>query len=86
MKINFNTGSVPKAESGIPTTRPDTTTTATEGASFQATAALKDKLKNQPAVRAEKVENAKNLVSNSKYPPNDVLDRMAVLLAIHVKQ
>ena len=86
MKINLNSGGVPKAEPTQPAARTDATAAATDGTSFQATSALTNKLKDLPAVRSEKVEKAKTLVSDSKYPPNDVLDRIAILLAARVKQ
>ena len=86
MEIEFNPSRVPKTEPSQPAPRPDATAAAPDGASFSVTAALQDKLKNLPAIRSEKVAQAKQLVSDSKYPPSDVLDRIAVLLAIRVKQ
>lgn len=85
MEIEFNPGRVPKAESSHPVARPQAAARA-EDTSFQVSAALQDKLKNMSTVRPEKVTQAKALVSDSKYPPGDVLDRIAVLLAIHVKE
>jgi hypothetical protein len=85
MEIEFNPSRVPKAEPSQPVARPSATPAA-EDTSFQVSAALQDKLKNMPTIRPEKVAQAKALVSDSKYPPNDVLDRIAVLLAINVKQ
>ena len=85
MEIEFNPGRVPKAEPSQPAARPSATPAA-DDTSFQVSAALQDKLKNLPAVRPEKVAQAKALVSDTQYPPGFVLDRIAVLLAIHVKQ
>jgi len=85
MEIDFNPGRVPKAEPSQPVARPSASATADE-ASFPGSAALQDKLKNLSTIRPEKVAQAKALVSDSEYPPNDVLDRIAVLLAIHVKE
>jgi hypothetical protein len=85
MEVDFNASRVPRPEPSQPATRQDATTAATDEASFQVTAALQDKLKNLPAVRPEKVAQAKTLISDSKYPPNDVLDRIAVLLAAQLK-
>jgi hypothetical protein len=85
MEIEFNPGRVPKAEPSQPGVRPSAAAPV-EDASFQVSAALREKLKNLPAIRPEKVAQAQALVSDSKYPPGDVLDRIAVLLAIHVKQ
>lgn len=85
MEIEFNPGRVPPAEPSQPVARPSAAP-AVDDTSFQDSAALQDKLKNMSTVRPEKVAQAKQLVSDSKYPPNDVLDRIAVLLAIHVKE
>jgi hypothetical protein len=86
MEIDFNPSRVPQAEPSQPATRQDAPAAATDGASFQVTAALQDKLKNLQSVRPEKVAQAQTLLSNPQYPPDDVLDRIAVLLAIHVQQ
>jgi hypothetical protein len=85
MEIEFNPSRVPKVELSQTAARASASAPAGE-TSFAVSAALKDKLKNISDIRPEKVAYAKNLVSNSQYPPNDVLDRIAVLLAIHVKQ
>jgi hypothetical protein len=85
MEIEFNPGRVPKMEPSQTAARPSATAAA-DGASFPVSAALQDKLKNLSDVRPEKVAYAKGLVADSAYPPNDVLDRIAVLLAINVKQ
>src|SRR3569833_3175848 len=85
MEIEFNAGRVPKAESSKPVARPNAVAPA-DDTSFPVSAALQDKLKNMPTVRPEKIAYAKGLVSDLKYPPGDVLDRIAVLLAINVKE
>ena len=85
MEIDFNPGRVPKAEPSQTAARPNAAASADE-ASFPDSAALIDKLKNMSNVRPEKVAYAKGLVSDSQYPPDDVLDRIAVLLAINVKE
>ena len=85
MEIEFNPGRVPKAEPREAVARPSAPA-AVDKTSFQVSAALQEKLKNLPATRPEKVAQAKALVSDSHYPPGEVLDRIAVLLAIHVKQ
>ena len=85
MEIEFNPGRVPKVEPSQTAARPNATAPVDE-TSFTDSTALQDKLKNISDVRPEKVAYAKGLVSDAKYPPNDVLDRIAVLLAIHVKE
>jgi len=85
MEIEFNPSRVPKMEPSQTAARPSATAAA-DDTSFADSAALKDKLNNLSDVRPDKVAYAKNLVSDSKYPPDDVLDRIAVLLAIKVKE
>jgi hypothetical protein len=85
MEIEFNPGRVPKVEPSQTAARPNAAAPAEE-TSFPDSAALMDKLKNMSDVRPEKVAYAKGLVSDSQYPPDDVLDRIAVLLAINVKE
>ena len=85
MEIEFNPGRVPKVEPSQTAARPNATAPA-DATSFADSAALQDKLKNISDVRPDKVAYAKGLVSDSKYPPDDVLDRIAVLLAINVKK
>jgi hypothetical protein len=85
MEIEFNPSRVPATGPSQPAARQDGTASATDGTSFQDTQALQDQLKGLQAVRPEKVELGKTLASDPQYPPNDVLDRIAVLLAIHVQ-
>ena len=85
MEIEFNPSRVPKVEPSQTAARANASASA-DKTSFPGSAALQDKLKNLSDVRPEKVAHAKGLVSNSQYPPDDVLDRIAVLLAINVKQ
>jgi hypothetical protein len=85
MEIEFNPGRVPKPEPSQPIARPQAAAHG-DDTSFQVSAALQDKLKNTSTVRPDVVARAKALVSDSNYPPGYVLDRIAVLLAIHVKE
>ena len=85
MEIDFNPGRVPKVEPSQTAARPSAAAPADES-SFPDSAALQAKLKSLTDVRPDKVAYAKGLVSDSQYPPDDVLDRIAVLLAINVKQ
>jgi len=85
MEIEFNPSRVPKVELSQTAARANASVSADE-TSFTISAALQDKFKNMSTVRPEKVAYAKDLVSDSQYPPDDVLDRIAVLLAIKVKE
>ena len=84
MEIEFNPGRVPKVEPGQTVARPSASASV-DNTSFQGSAALQDALKNQTDIRPDVVARAKGLVSDTKYPPDDVLDRIAVLLAINVQ-
>lgn len=84
MEVDFNPARVPAAGSSQPPARQDAAA-ATDAASFDVTAALQDKLKNLQAIRPEKIDLAKSLISDPTYPPDDVLDRIAVLLATRLK-
>jgi hypothetical protein len=81
MEIDFNPSRAPQAEPSQAVVRQEAATPATDETSFQVTTALQDQLKNQPTVRPEKVAQAKALLSDSQYPPDDVLDRIAILIA-----
>jgi len=83
MEIEFNPSRVPKVEPSQTAARPSAAAPADE-ASFAVSAALQDKLKNISDVRPEKVAYAKSLVADAQYPPDDVMDRIAVLLATNV--
>ena len=85
MEIEFNTGRIGNREAGQPVTRPSTTATATatDSASFTSAATLERQLINVPTVRVDKVALAKTLITNPNYPPTELLDRIAALLAVH---
>lgn len=83
MEIEFNTRRIPPAESSPTVARRSDPSAATEAVLFSTSDSLKSQLNNLSASRPEQVAKAKALVADGKYPPDDVLDRMAVLLAIH---
>jgi len=85
MEIDVNLNRVPPVEPSQAVARRDDAAAA-DDTSFRLTSALQDQLKNLPAVRPDKIAQAQAFVSDPKYPPSDVLDRIAVLLAIRVKQ
>jgi hypothetical protein len=53
--------------------------------SFENTQALEQTLKEVPAVRPEAVERASSLLSDSNYPSDEVLNRVATVLAQNIK-
>ena len=84
MEIEFNPGRVGKSESALPAVRSDTARASSPEAPFPNTDAVEAKLKDIPLARPGKVEHAKPLVSNLKYPPDQVLDSIATLLAMNI--
>ena len=84
MEIEFNTGGpVGKPDPGQSAARKEPAAPVREDASFQ-TGALEKKLKDVAPVRPEKVERAKLLVQDVKYPPDEMLVGIANLLAMHM--
>jgi hypothetical protein len=87
MEIDTNSGRV--AQPGYPqsVTRPKSSpSTSTQADSQTATTDLTNRLQQLPLVRPEKVSEAKKLLLDDKYPPEDVLDRIAVLLAVRLDE
>ena len=88
MEIDFNPGQVPKPELSQPIARKGRIKAAADTARVEsppATDALRSKLNEISLVRPEKVSQAKTLISDVSYPPTELLDRIAVLLAVHLK-
>jgi hypothetical protein len=57
-----------------------------ESASFQGTDALNQALANTPSVRTAAVERAKELVSGPNYPPPELINGVARLLATRLNK
>ena len=83
MEIEFNTSRIAKREVAPPATRSADAPSATDTTSFTATNSLDTQLQNVPAARVDKVALAKSLITNPNYPPQELLDRIAALLAVH---
>jgi hypothetical protein len=89
MEIDFNPGRLPKLN--VDATQPVTRREAPPAVSatappFQMTAALESKLQAIPLVRPEVVQRAVTLLGDVKYPPDEVLQGISVLLAINLSQ
>ena len=84
MEIEFNPN-ISNAEPVNPAGRQDAMRRIEENTSFTKIDALEAKLKEISLVRAEKVDQAKALVSNVQYPPETVLNSIATLLALEIK-
>ncbi len=88
MEVDFNTGRSPITGAGTPVVRRANATPATESTdntmSFERTQSLEQSLKDSSQVRPEKVAQASSLVADANYPSDEVLNRMAGLLAQHL--
>jgi hypothetical protein len=82
MKVEFNSGQVTLPASPEPVARPATSAGTPSAATMVNSAALNDKLNALPLSRPDKVASAIALVASQQYPPGDVIDRIATLLAI----
>ena len=86
MEIDFNPSRIPKADWSEPVTRQSSTPAVSDVTSFSTASSLADKVNNLPLVRPDSVATAKVQVAHAHYPPDDLLDRIAVLLALHLNQ
>jgi hypothetical protein len=84
MEIEFNPN-VSNTEPVKPAGRQDAMRRIEENTSFTKIEALEAQLREIPLVRAEKVDEAKTLVSDVQYPPEKVLNSIATLLALELK-
>jgi hypothetical protein len=86
MEIEFNTSRIGQPDLAQAVGKPTASKPVSDAASFPSATSLEAALNNVPATRPEKVQLAKALVANVQFPPNDVLDRIAVLLALsHIR-
>jgi len=90
MEISFNPSQALPSGAGETVSRSSDTTPAPEpsiavqDASSQDVKTLQDQLNNLPDSRPEKVAELKPLCSHLQYPPDQILDSIAHLLAIHL--
>lgn len=85
MNIEFNPNRGTYNRASQPVSRRDAVTPAPESHPFEKAAALEQYPKGLPLVRPEKVEKARALIADVQFPPNEMLDRIANLLALHIK-
>ena len=84
MEVEFNaglTGNNPVSQSPV---RRVSAQPASSAMSFEYTQALEQTLKETPTVRPEAVNRAAGLLSDSNYPSDEVLDRVATTLAKNI--
>ncbi len=86
MEIEFNPSRIPISGAGKTTGRKSVASTASSATSLGvSTDLLKSKLQEIPLVRPGKVGLGQALVADMHYPPDYVLDRVAVLLALNLR-
>jgi hypothetical protein len=86
MKVEFSPNQVILPASPGAAARPATSAGSADADSLVNTAALNDKLNGLPLSRPDKVSGAITLVARQHYPPDDLADRIATLLAISLSK
>ncbi|HEV2454234.1 MAG TPA: hypothetical protein VGY98_08235 [Verrucomicrobiae bacterium] len=84
MEVEFNAGlagTVPASQSPV---RREPAQSAESAMSFNYTQALEQTLKESPTVRPEAVSRAATLLADPNYPSNEVMDRVANVLAQNI--
>lgn len=87
MEINLNPGrgaELPVRQAAA--ARPDSAPAADESGSFQPSQSLENALNQTPVVRADKVARAQQLLADVKYPPDELLNGIAHLLAVKLSE
>lgn len=81
MEVEFNVGITANNAVSQPSVRREPAQSAASTMSFEYTQALEQTLKETPTVRPEMVNRAVSLAADPSYPSDDVLNRVAGLLA-----
>jgi len=84
MQISFNSNLDPVSKAGAPQHKAREAAVPGERAAFDRSEALDRSLGQAPAVRADRVEQAKVLAANVLYPPRETLRGIANLLAMNM--
>jgi hypothetical protein len=84
MEIEFNPGRGPEP-TGQPASRRPATPSA-PGSALENAGALERKLNDIPLVRPDKIEAARAHTSDLKFPPDELLNGIANLLAMHINK
>ena len=86
MEIKLNTNRVPQQGYSAPVTQTGNASAATDTASISGATSLAARMNDIPLTRPEYVSRAQSLLSHPQYPPDDILDRISVLLAINLNR
>lgn len=84
MEINSNLKAGPLGDRIAPL-RSTAAASAANSAIFDGAAALETGLKETPAVRPEVVARARELISDPSYPPQEMVRKISLLLAMHLE-
>lgn len=84
MNIEFNPDRLSKPNASQPATTRQAVRAAADTSSLSAVS-LEDKLNQSSTIRPNKVAEAKSKLSDTHYPPDYVLDRIAKLIAARIK-
>jgi len=79
MQVNNVTSQVPEVKGSTSARRP--ARTERSEVAFKSSQSLERRLEAEPAVRAEAVERGRQLFESVKYPPDELIDKLSVLLA-----
>ena len=86
MEIEFNPSRAPTTGYTDFVKRQGAAQASAQNAAPEGAASLASKLNDIPLSRPEKVSQAQAVVSDEKYPPYDLMDRIAVLIAARIQQ
>ena len=84
MEVEFNVGLAANNPVSQTPARREPTQPAASAMSFENTQALEQSLKEIPTVRPEAVGRAAALLSDTNYPSDEALDRVATVLAQNI--
>jgi hypothetical protein len=88
MEMDFNPSEMPALRVSTPAKAPAPASDrkASEPPALQGMAQLQRKLSELALTRPEKMAAARSVISEVKYPPDEVLNRIAHLLAMHLDE
>jgi hypothetical protein len=84
MEIEFNASRAPSLPPTPVAPRGSQPAAGSDEPRFKGTEALAQALARLPDTRSEAVEKAQKLAGLVKYPPDEIIHRIATLLAIHL--
>jgi hypothetical protein len=88
MEIDFNPSQMqaPRINPTVKAPGATSDSTMSEAPAPQGMAELQRKLNELALMRPEKMAAARSVIADVKYPPNELLDGISHLLAIHLKE